>query len=72
MKKIFARIGIELFVSDEEADEILEEAGFYKDGKRKVNNEYDINMEFARRFVEGGKLVDESYIPEDSIEEVEE
>ena len=56
MKKIFARISIELVVSDEEADEIFEEAGFYKDSKRKVNNEYDINMEFAKRFVEGGKL----------------
>lgn len=70
MKKIFARISIELVVSDEEANKILEEAGFYKDGKRKVNNEYEINMEFAKRFVEDGKLVDESYIPEDSITEV--
>ena len=69
MKKIFARISMELVVSDEEADEIFEEAGFYKDGKRKVNNEYDINMEFAKRFIKGGKLVDESYIPEDSITE---
>ena len=70
MKKIFARISIELVVSDEEADKILEDAGFYKDGKRKVNNEYDINMEFAKRFIEGGVLVDESYIPEDGITEV--
>ena len=69
MKKIFARISIELAVSDQEADEILKEAGYYKDGNRKVNNEYEINMEFAKRFIEGGVLVDESYIPEDSITE---
>jgi hypothetical protein len=69
MKKIFARIGIELVVSDQEANEIIEEAGYYKEGNHKANNEYEINMKFAKRFVEGGKLVDDSYIPEDSIEE---
>lgn len=72
MKKIFARISMELVVSDKEAEEILEESGSYFDGERIINNEYDINMDFAKRFVEGGKLVDESYIPEDSITEVEE
>lgn len=69
MKKIFARIGIELVVSDKEAKQILREAGSYFDGNHISNNELNINMEFAKRFVENGTLVDESYIPEDSITE---
>lgn len=70
MKKIFARIGIELVVSDEEANQILKEAGSYFDGDHISNNELDIDKEFAERFIKGGTLTDDSYIPEDSIEEV--
>lgn len=69
MKKIFARIGIELAVSDKEANEIFKEAGYYKDDGRKINNEYEINTEFAKRFIAKGTLTDDSYIPEDSITE---
>ena len=71
MKKIFARIGIELIVSDQEAKQILKEAGSYFDGEHISNNEFEINKEFAKRFVEGGVLTDDSYIPEDSITEVD-
>lgn len=69
MKKIFARIGIELVVSDKEANQILKEAGSYFDGDNISNNELDINKEFAERFIKDGTLTDDSYIPEDSIEE---
>ena len=69
MKKIFARIGIELVVSDKEANQILKEAGSYFDGDRISNNELDINKEFAERFIKDGTLTDDSYIPEDSITE---
>ena len=69
MKKIFARIGIELLVSDKEANQILKEAGSYFDGESISNNELDINKEFAERFIKDGTLTDDSYIPEDSIEE---
>lgn len=70
MKRIFARIGIELVVSDKEANQILKEAGSYFDGERISNNEYEINKEFAERFIKDGTLTDDSYIPEDCIEEV--
>ena len=70
MKKIFARIGIELVVSDKEAKQILKEAGSYFDGDCISNNELDINKEFAERFIKDGTLTEDSYIPEDSIEEV--
>ena len=69
MKKIFARIGIELVVSDEEAAELIKECGSYREGTSEVNNEFDINMKFAERFVKDGTLVDDSYIPEDCITE---
>ncbi len=72
MKKVFARIGIELVISDKEAKELLKEAGSYFDGETISNNELDINKEFAKRFIEGGILTDDSYIPEDSITDVEE
>ena len=72
MKKVFARIGIELVISDEEAKELLKEAGSYFDGETISNNELDINKKFAKRFIEGGILTDDSYIPEDSITDVEE
>ena len=70
MKKIFARIGIELVVSDKEANQILKEAGSYFDGDSISNNELDINKEFAERFIKDGTLTEDSYIPEDSITEV--
>lgn len=71
MKKVFARIGIELLVSDKEARQILKEAGSYFDGESISNNELEINKEFAERFIKNGTLTDESYIPEDCITEVE-
>ena len=70
MKKIFARIGIELVVSDKEAKQILKEAGSYFNGDHIANNELDIDKEFAERFIKDGTLTEDSYIPEDSIEEV--
>jgi len=71
MKKIFARIGFELLVSDKEAKQILKEAGSYFDGESISNNELEINKEFAERFIKNGTLTDDSYIPEDCITEVE-
>lgn len=71
MKRVFARIGIELLVSDKEAKQILKEAGSYFDGESISNNELDINKEFAERFIKNGTLTDDSYIPEDCITEVE-
>lgn len=71
MKKVFARIGVELIISDEEANQILKEAGSYFDGETVINNDLDINKEFARRFIEHGTLTCDSYIPENSIEEVD-
>ena len=69
MKKIFARIGMELLVSNKEAEQLFREAGYQKYEGKKINDEFDINMEFAKRFLEKGTLVDESYIPEDCITE---
>lgn len=69
MKRIFARIGIELVVSDKEANQILKEAGSYFDGEHISNSEYEINKEFAERFIKNGTLTNDSYIPEDCIEE---
>ena len=71
MKKVFARIGIELLVSDKEAKQILKEAGSYFDGESISNNELEINKEFAERFIKNGTLTDDSYIPEDCITEIE-
>ena len=64
MKKIFARIGMELEVSDEEWELLLEEDGGKKSGE---SNEFDINTDFAKRFIEDGHLSDDSYIPEGCI-----
>ena len=69
MKKVFARIGMELLISDEEAEQLIKECGSYSQGTCEVNNEFDINKEFAKRFVENGTLTDENYIPEDCIME---
>lgn len=64
MKKIFARIGMELEVSDEEWEQLLEEAGGKEHGE---SNEFDINADFAKRFIKDGHLSDNSYIPEGCI-----
>lgn len=70
MKKIWARISMELEVSDEEANQILQEAGYVEYEGKKINNEFDINKNFAKQFVERGTLADDSYIPEDCIREI--
>lgn len=64
MKKIFARIGMVLEVSDEEYKEILEESGVNPAGG---NYEFDINETFAARFVKDGAIDRDSYIPEDTL-----
>ena len=69
MKRVFARIGMELLISDEEAEQLFEETGYQMYEGKKINNEFDINKEFAERFVKNGTLVDESYITEDCITE---
>ena len=70
MKKVWARISMELIISDEEAKELLKESGSYFDGETIINNEFDINKEFAQRFIDHGTLSDDSYIPENCIMEV--
>ena len=69
MKKVFARISMELLISDEEAERLIKECGSYRKDTCYVNNEFDINKEFAARFVKDGTLADDSYIPEDCIME---
>lgn len=57
MKTIWARIGMELEVTDEEYESI----------KAKADNddyEFDEDDELAKRFVSDGKLSGESYIPD--------
>lgn len=62
MKKIFARIGMTLEISDEEYAELIKESGSNpNDGL----NEFDINKEFAMRFIKDGELDGDSYIPEE-------
>lgn len=62
MKKIFARIGMSLEISDEEYAELIKESGSNpNDGL----NEFDINEEFAKRFIKDGVLDGDSYIPEE-------
>lgn len=73
MKKIFARISMELIVSDEEAEQIFEEAGYCVDSKtgEKWNNEFDISDDFAKRFLKEGTYSEgSSYIPDNCIREV--
>ena len=70
MKKVFARISMELIISDEEAAQLIKESGSYREGTNEINNEFDINKEFAQRFIVHGTLSDDSYIPEDCITEV--
>lgn len=65
MKKIFARIGMTLEISDEEYNQILDETGVNPAGG---NYEFDINEEFASRFVKDGVIDRDSYIPEDTLQ----
>ena len=62
--KVFARISMYLDLSDEECRQLLEEAGVSPSGE---SNEFDINKDFARRFVEHGELAEDSYIPQGCI-----
>ena len=57
MKKIWARIGISLDISDDEWKELLERSS---DGK----DEITLTEEEANRFVKNGKVDGDSYIPE--------
>ena len=68
MKKVWARIGMSLIISDEEAEQLLDEAGRNNSGS---NWEYIMNKDFARRFVKYGKVDGESYIPDDCISDIE-
>ena len=69
MKKVFARISMELIISDEEAARLIKECGSYREGTNEINDEFDINKEFAQQFIDHGTLSDDSYIPEDCITE---
>lgn len=75
MKKIFARISMELTVSDSEAESIFYNCGssFFKDystGELR-NNDFDLPDELAQRFLKEGTYSEgSSYVPEDSITEV--
>lgn len=64
MKRVWARIGMSLMVSDEEAEQLLKEAGCNDSGQ---NYEYDINEAFAQRLVKYGKVDGDCYIPENCI-----
>ena len=73
MKRIFARISMELIVSDEEAEQLYEEAGYYNDcyTGEKCNNEFDISDDFAKRILKEGTYSEgSSYVPDDCIKEV--
>ena len=75
MKKIFARISMELVVSDKEAKQIFNEldVDFYKDSvtKQMCNSEFDLPDDLAQRFLKEGTFSEgSSYVPEDSITEV--
>ena len=74
MKRIFARISMELIVSDDEADQILNEcnADWYTDSctHQKCNNEFDLTEDLAQRFLKEGTYSEHSsYVPEDCITE---
>ena len=62
MKKLWARIGMELVVTDEEYESIQEKA---------MGEDYcfDEDSELAKRFVSDGKLSGESYVPDDCLDE---
>ena len=74
MKRIFARISMELIVSDDEAKRILNEcsASCYTDATTHhvYNNEFDLTEELAQRFLKDGTYSENSsYVPEDCITE---
>lgn len=58
MKKLWARIGMELEVTDEEYERI-------KDKARNDDYDFDEGDDLAKRFISDGKLSGESYIPND-------
>lgn len=60
MKRVFARIGMVLELSDDEHAKLLEECGIDHNG---CSFEYDINTAFAERFVKQGVVDGDSYIP---------
>lgn len=75
MKKIFARISMELVLSDEEADKLVQDcnSSYYIDSftEKAANNEFDLPDEIALRFLKEGKFSEgSSYVPEDCITEV--
>lgn len=56
MKRVWARISIEMWVTDEEYEEFAKHA---------KENEEGISDELAARFVTEGTLSDDSYMPEE-------
>lgn len=62
MKKLWARVGMELEVTDEEYESIQEKA---------MGEDYcfDEDSELAKRFISDGKLSGESYVPDDCLDE---
>lgn len=54
MKTVFARISMELEITNAEYELFLKKANEYEHG---------ISDELAKRFLEDGKLSDDSYIP---------
>lgn len=59
MKRVFARIGMELVVTDEEFERL----------RSKYTFEDNLSEEDARMFLEKGKLTTDSYIPQSEFEE---
>lgn len=59
MKRVFARIGMELVVTDEEFERL----------RSKYTFEDNLSEEDARMFLEKGKLITDSYIPQCEFEE---
>jgi hypothetical protein len=75
MKKIFARISMELILPDEEADKLVQECcgDYYFDSvtEQVSNNEFDLTDEIALRFLKEGTYSEgSSYVPEDCIRDV--
>ena len=69
MKRVFARIGMYLEITDEENAQLLKEAGVNPNNGE--SNEFDINSDFAKRFIKDGTLAEnDSYIPFGCIPEV--
>ena len=69
MKKIFARIGMELEITDKEYQELMEKAGTYSDGSYELrHNEFELDYDMAERFINFGSLANDSYVPEDYVD----